>query len=344
MPYAYPLPLLLKIAPAELPRQLAAGLKPLYLILGEEPLGAIEAADAVRVTARKSGFEERVSLVAEPGFQWGRLVAETGTGSLFSTRRVLDLLVPNGKPDAAGGRALAEYAAAPADDVLLLATLPGADRKAASTAWAKAVAQVGVVVECRPLAAAQLPRWIAARLQARGLRVPRGAAALIAEYTEGNPLAAAQAVERLALLATDGAVDLDTVRAAAVDEARFGLFECVDAALGGDGVRTLRMLTRLRDTGSEPTLILWALARELRQLASWRWAEERGRDPPRTWASRRHLVAAAARRRSAGGWQRLLAEAAVVDQVIKGRTAGDPWVRLERLFLALADIPRRRAD
>ncbi len=344
MLHVYPLPPLLKIAPAELPRQLAAGLKPLYLVLGEEPLGAIEAADAVRAAARKSGFDERVSLVAEPGFQWERLAAEVSTGSLFGARRVLDLLVPNGKPDIAGGRALAKYAAAPVEDVLLLATLPGADRKTASTAWAKAVAQAGVVVECRPLKAAQLPRWIAARLKARGLRVPRGAEALIAEYTEGNPLAAAQAVERLALLASDGAVDLESVRAAAVDEARFGLFECVDTALTGDRVRTLRMLARLRDTGSEPTLILWALARELRQLASWRWAEERGGDRPRIWASRRRLVAAAARRRSARGWQRLLAEAAAVDRVIKGRAVGDPWVGLERLFVALADSPRRRAD
>jgi len=39
----------------DLPRQLAKGVAPLYVIHGDEPLLALEAADAVRAAARAAG-------------------------------------------------------------------------------------------------------------------------------------------------------------------------------------------------------------------------------------------------------------------------------------------------
>lgn len=308
------------------------------MILGEEPFTAFEAADAVRVQARRHGFDERVPLFVESGFDWNALAAAGANVSLFGGKRLLDLKLPGGKADAAGSRALIEYAERPPPDALLLVTAPGADRKTGNTAWAKAAARAGVLVECRPLPSARLPRWVAERLRGRGLGVPAEAPALIAEYAQGNPMAAAQAVERLALLARDGRADMGAVREAVVDEARYGLFECIDTALAGDGAAALRMLARLRETGTAPPLVLWNIARELRLLASWAWAQEHRGRTPEVWASRQRLIAAAARRRKAAGWQALLIDAARADLVIKGRAAGEPWTVLERLLLALAGI------
>lgn len=333
----------MRIPPWELPKALASGLESLYVILGEEPLTALEAADTVRAAARRAGFDERVPLFVEPGFDWNRLAVAGATGSLFGGKCLLDLKLPGGKADAAGSRALAEYAAAPQPDTLLLVTAPGAERKTAATAWAKAAARAGVLVECRLPPAAQLPRWVAARLRGRCLTVPAEAPALIAEYAQGNLVAAAQAVERLALLARSGRADLETVREAVVDEARYGLFEFADTALAGDAAGAMRMLVRLGETGTEPPLVLWVLARELRVLAAWSWAREHRGRTPQVWASRRELVARAARRRPARGWQTLLARAAEIDRIIKGRASGDAWVELERLVLAIAGTARAEA-
>nr|HNI24283.1 DNA polymerase III subunit delta [Plasticicumulans sp.] len=56
--------------PEQLAATLARGLKPVYLIHGEEPLQALEAADAVRAAARAQGFSEREVLNADAGFDW----------------------------------------------------------------------------------------------------------------------------------------------------------------------------------------------------------------------------------------------------------------------------------
>ena len=45
-------------------------LVPLYTIHGDEPLLALEAADAIRAAARKQGFAEREVLTVERSFDW----------------------------------------------------------------------------------------------------------------------------------------------------------------------------------------------------------------------------------------------------------------------------------
>ncbi|MGH8128794.1 MAG: DNA polymerase III subunit delta, partial [Gammaproteobacteria bacterium] len=199
-------------------------------------------------------------------------------------------------------------------------------------------------VECKPLSADDLVRWIKARLKARGMEAPQAGIALIADSAQGNLLAAAQAVERLTLLGAQGVVTLDAVREAAVDEARYGLFELADAALAGDGETALRILVRLRETGTASAQVLWVLARDLRLLASLAWARDNGATAPRIWPpSRTQLVTDALRRRRVRGWQALVVEAANIDRVIKGRASGDAWQRLERLLFAMAGARAKAA-
>ncbi|MGA7964560.1 MAG: DNA polymerase III subunit delta, partial [Gammaproteobacteria bacterium] len=274
----------MKLAPPGLTRALDAGLKPLYVILGEEPCAAQEAADRVRAAARAAGYDERVLLFVESGFNWDDLHAEAASGgSLFGNKRLIEVKIANGRIDAAGQAAVAEFAADPPPDTLLLVVVLGADYRTFKSAAARKLAEVGIVIECRPLGADELVRWVKMRLTARGLDVPEAGVALITESAQGNLLAAAQAVERLGLLAEAGPIALETVRAAAVDEARYGLFDLADAALAGETETALRILVRLRETGTAPAQVLWALARDVRLLAGLAWAREHGATPPRIW-------------------------------------------------------------
>lgn len=326
-----------------LSKALGAGLKPVYLILGEEPHAALEAADAVRTAARAQGFEERVVLFVEPGFSWNELYAEGASGgSLFGGKRLIEVKIVNGRIDAAGQSTVAAFAEDPPPDAMLLITVLGADYRSFKAAWAKQMAAHGVVVECRTLGSRELMAWIRARLEQRGLRVPDAGVELIAEQAQGNLHAAAQTIERLGLLGADGRTGLAAVREAAVDEARYGLFDLTDAALAGRIDAALKILVRLRETGSAPEQVLWVLARDLRLLAGLAWSQEHGGKPPQVWPRQRAgHVNAAARRRSARGWQALLVEAARIDCINKGRIRGeDAWQRLERLVYALAGVRR----
>jgi DNA polymerase III subunit delta len=62
-------------------------------------------------------------------------------------------------------------------------------------------------------------------MASRGLNADDAACQFLAERLEGNLLAAAQEIERLALLyGKDSTLDLETLRAAVADSARFDSF------------------------------------------------------------------------------------------------------------------------
>ena len=58
------------------------------------------------------------------------------------------------------------------------------------------------------------------------------------------------------------------------------------------------------------------------------------------WESRQAAYKRALHRHSSPSqWERFVAEAGHVDRIAKGRAAGNAWVALERLLLAVADPP-----
>ena len=256
----------------QLDRHLEGALAPVYLIGGDEPLQVQEARDAIRAAARRQGFDERVVLNAETGFDWGALKAQADTLSLFGDRRVIDLRLATGKPGDAGARALRDYAADPPETNLLLVTLDKFDRGSTSTQWYKALEKAGVAIRTWPVDARQLAGWIRRRAGARGLTLTPAAAEALGERVEGNLLACAQEIDKLHMLHGEARLDVEDVLRAVADSARFDVFDLVDAALAGDGPRTVRILHGLREEGVAPPLVAWALTREIRALA--RMAED----------------------------------------------------------------------
>ena len=126
---------------------LAKTLAPVYAVHGDEPLLALEAADAVRAAARRRGFSEREVFEAGRGFDWSSFRGSLGSLSLFATRKIFELRLPNGKPGTQGGEALAAYCAQPAADTLLLISLPRVDRTTQNAAWFRGVVDAGVLVD-----------------------------------------------------------------------------------------------------------------------------------------------------------------------------------------------------
>ena len=260
----------MKLAPAQLAKHLQGGLAPVYIVSGDDPLLCQEAADAIRSAARQQGFDERQVFSADASFDWGTLLQAGASMSLFAEKRLLELRLPSGKPGDKGAAALIEYCSRPAEDTLLLVSLPKLDGSAQKTKWGKALVEGPQTqfVQIWPVDANQLPQWIRQRLSQAGLSASQDAVELIAARVEGNLLAAAQEVEKLKLMAEEGQITVETVQAAVADSARFDVFGLVDAVLNGDAAHALRMLEGLRGEGVEPPVILWALARELRVLAN----------------------------------------------------------------------------
>ena len=335
-------PRIVKLRLDGLEKRLAGTLAPVWFVTGDEPLLVNEATDAIRRAARAQGFDTRDLFVAERGFDWNRLAEAGQSLSLFSEKRIIDLRLPTGKPGDKGGRAIAELCAQPNDDTLLLVTAPKLDKGGMSTKWVKALDAAGVVLQIWPLEARELPGWIHSRCVDAGLEPDREAVLHLARRTEGNLLAAQQEIDKLALLAPSRAVTVEDVEAAVADSARYNVFKLADEALAGRTDRALRMLGGLRREGVAATLVLWALGRELRQLAAMAEQVAAGAGVPRVlsqfrvWQKREGLFGAALSRVDCQLAYALVVLTERADRAAKGQSGEDPWQLLLRITAALA--------
>lgn len=321
----------MQVKPADLGRQLARGLEPAYLISGDDTLLVEEACDAVLQAARAGGFGERSVLYAEAGFNWNDVVQDAASMSLFAERRVIDVRVPGARFDRDASEVLRRYAEQPPADTLLLIRTTRLDPRQRSSAWFKALDRLGVVVLVWPIGARELPRWLEGRLRDAGLTLDRDALALLADRVEGNLLAAVQEIHKLTLAGLASPVSADALAGVLEDVAHFDTFELVDAVLGGDARRAVRMVRALRQEGVALFQILGALTAQLRRAASG----DGGRMPPR----RQRLQSAfLGRIGGAGAIERVLAECALVDAQGKGQLPGDAWLALEDLLLRLCGV------
>jgi DNA polymerase-3 subunit delta len=330
------------------PDQLAAHLKqnllPVYFVHGDEPLQVTECADLIRTVARQQGYTDRQVFSVEPGFDWESLRAEADSLSLFAEQRLLELRMPTGKPGDKGGRALRSYTDQLPADTLLLITSGKLEPAARRSKWVQSLEAAGASIAVWPIDAGHLPAWINRRMRDKGLQPDAEAVQIMADRVEGNLMACAQEIEKLCLLQEPGPVSATTVNDAVVRSARYDVFGLVDAALSGQVARSQKMLSGLRAEGVDPTVVLWALSRELRSLAPM--AAELKKSVAisqvlatgRVWDKRKAAVTAALTRISHNKTQSLLRRCGQLDRVIKGRAAGSSWDELLQLTLQIAGV------
>jgi DNA polymerase-3 subunit delta len=327
----------------ELQRHLSRSLAALYVIHGDEPLQSLEAADAIRAAAREKDYAEREVLAVERGFDWNQLLVSGASLSLFSSKKLIELRIPGGKPGTEGAAAIVQYCSAPAPDVLTIVTLPKLDRRAQDAAWFKALTRDGVLINTFQVERAQLPQWIAGRLARQKQKADRETLQFLADSVEGNLLAAHQEIQKLGLLFPPGELAFDPVCSAVLNVARYDAFKLNEAMLAGDKARLARMLDGLKNEGEAPPKILWVLAEEIRAVAKVQAGMAQGEDLQqlyrnnRVWGGvRQQQVTEAARRLKSAALGQALRHAARIDRTIKGLARGDVWDELLQLCLRFA--------
>ncbi|MCX7557009.1 DNA polymerase III subunit delta [Xanthomonadaceae bacterium JHOS43] len=311
------------------------------LLASSEPLLLLEAADSVRSRARALGYAERSVFDVDTGFDWSDVTMGFSSLSLFASRRLVEVRLPTGKPGKEGGEVLASFAEDPAPDVILLVQAAQWSR-AHETAWVKSIEKTGWFVPMWPVKPAELPRWIGQRLSSRGLRADAQATAMLAERVEGNLLAAAQEVDKLALLHPGATLDAATMQSLVADSARYDIFGLVDAALAGDAAHALRILAGLRGEGAQiPGMLSW-VASQIVILVKLADTAARGGNLAQAmqkaglWQSKEQAFKRALARGGLPDFERLMVACASLDRLSKGRSEGDPWREMERLIVGLA--------
>lgn len=333
----------MKLTQTQLAQHLTKTLAPLYLISGDEFLLVQETIETILAAAQHQGFSERTTITPESGTDWKKLIyPETHTISLFSAKRVIQFNASNAKFNATNGKALEAYALKPAPETILIVQSPKLESSIEKTAWYQSVIKHGVVIPVWPISSEQLPGWIMQRSKKYRITLSKEAALWLATQMEGNLLALDQEMEKLALLKPDGTVDRKMLESACTDNAHFDIFNLVDSALLGHTERSLRILDNLAAEDTEPTLVLWALTRELRMLSDIHTGLSEGASLPqlfakfRLWEKRQPAVNACLRRHKRTKLWDLLLTASTIDHIIKGNQPGNPWDELQKLVIGIS--------
>ena len=334
----------MRLKPEQLGQHLKQGLKPLYIISGDEPLLTQELGDQIRAAARHQGFDEREVHNVDAKFDWGTLLESANAMSLFSSRKLIEIQLPSGKPGDKGGKALIALLEQANPDNLFLLVLPKVDKGTQNSKWFKTLDKVGAFIAHWPIERSQLPGWIANRMRGYQMSADREALALLADRTDGNLLAAAQEIEKLRMLGNPQ-ITLDDIENSVGDASRYDVFALSEAALKGDSVRSLHILSVLQAEGLHALQPLAILANDIRLLMSFSQLTANGLPEDKAlqqlkvfWPKKQGQIKGAARRLSLKNVQQSLILCKQIDFACKGLLQDDAWRLLSQLVIKLCGL------
>ncbi len=337
----------MRLTQAQLAPHLKQGLQSIYVLIGDEPLAQRESLDAIRAEAISQGYDERTSLIVERNFNWQQVQNFGQSISLFSSRRLLELNIPNGKPGLEGGKALQALTAKALPDTTIIIILPTLERDAKNSAWFAALESHAQLISLNEVDAASLPKWIAGRLAQHGQYTSQQTLEFLAHQVEGNLLAANQEVEKLSLLYPQGELSEETVREAVLNVSRYDAFQLGEAVLAGDAERATRILQGLQDEGETAVAVMNPLIWVLRPLVRIKQAEMHGANlasamtSARIYGDKQTLVKRAISRFSLRQLEAALQKLADIDKMANGVMLGDAWLEISRLCFGLAKVRAR---
>jgi|TARA_B110000908_G_scaffold133211_1_gene157029 DNA polymerase-3 subunit delta len=338
----------MQLAQAQLQQHLNKTLSPIYVLMGDEPLGQSECLDAIRQAARKDGAEERTNFIIERNFNWQSIQQFGQALSLFASKRMLEISIPNGKPGVEGGKALAALAENIIPDTTTIIILPTLAREVKKSIWFSKLQSAATVIELNDIAPTQLPQWIAKRLAQQNQSADNASLEFMAHQVEGNLLAAHQEIQKLGLLYPEGEISAEDIQAGVLNVSRYDAFKLGEAVLAGNPERTSRILQGLQDEGEQPVAVMNPLIWVLRPLVRVKRAQANGESinsamtSARIYGNRQQQTKDALSRLSLPQLEAALQKLCDIDRIAKGIMVGDAWLELSRLCFGLARIRSRR--
>jgi len=317
----------------------------LFLLLGDDVWAREEALRRIEAALRELDPALDRTVVYGDEANPDELAVSLGTGSLFGSRRLVIVRRCEALPAAAYERLLPLLLRLPASVCAVLAGTALDGRMKA----AKALLEAASAWEFALPGAADMPRWVAERAAALGVRLAGSAGQTLLDMVGTDPMTLQTELEKLALYADGRTVTPETVRevaSIAIPHAAEGaIFQLVEAVAEGRPVAALSVLHDLLSVGEAPLVILSLIGRQYRLILA---ACGLPAGTPRAVAARElgippapaQRVLAQARAIGVQGAVRGLRRVLQADMAIKKGL--EPRLVLETLVVALSVVDRRQ--
>ena len=309
-----------------------------WLLHGDEPLLEQNLTLKFKQYWQQQDIERQRFDINSAG-DWRDVFNALNSLSLFSTQLAVEV---HGsiKPDNSVLPTLQQFIQSPADNLLLM-VMPRQDHTAQKTRFYQIVDANGIVV---PLVI-QNERERQAILEDEaaqfGLKLQADAWQLLLSQTENNLFAAQQTLLKLRDIqdgTQQGTINAETLHLSLNEQSRYSSFDLVDAALQGDAMQAVKILNFLLESGEADSLILWALARDMRLLMQ---LQEQPNQYQKLgiWQNRVRLFQQALKHlkpQHTHNWPALLQR---MDEAIKGVSEENPHDLLLQITLSLCGKP-----
>lgn len=254
----------MKLSLTQLPQQLQT-LAPLYVIASAEPLLAQEASDLIYQAAQQAGFQDRIWISPAHKEDWEYVGNLHDNLDLFSQQQIVHLHLPNGKPSQYGIQQLQRYIQKPNANQLLIINVDKIDKALLSSRWFTQLEQAGVLIAIWPLSAPELTTWLRKRAEHYQIQFEPTAWTELQNRTQGNLLAAEQALQQLALFPQP--IKQAELQALIANQAQYAIIDFVQHLLQHRYQECLTLLQYLQNAAVEPTWIIWQLAMQIRRAS-----------------------------------------------------------------------------
>jgi len=265
----------MKIYHNQLSKTLQQGFKPVWLVFGDEPWQKNNSLAAIKEHAKIQGFSEVIRFSTDPSFDWQQLLDEYQSLSLFASQRIIEVELTTVKVGDSGNKALLALAErleqdfnsghAP-QDVIFIFHGAKLDGPSANRKWFKSLTQLGCYLPLYDIELKSMPQWLNNQARQLQLSISPELNALLIELFEGNLLALAQELEKLALLFGSQPIGIEQAEPLILKQAKFNPFQVIDALLQGDCAKCITMLDQLQQEGMAPAQLMWVFHKEISQL------------------------------------------------------------------------------
>lgn len=321
----------MKIHSKDLRELVLKKLSPIYTFFAEESIQLSKLTDVVLLNAKNSGFNEKITYVVSKDMDWSFLNSNNENLDLFSSKKIIEIKLLGLGPGNKGSKALKEYSLNLDLNKLLIVSAEGLDKKSQSSAWVKALEEKGIMAVESPISLSSMPKWIQSQAEELNMIIKNEAAQLLSEKTEGNLLATNQELIKLSLLYPNVDIDIKEMEDSISNASRYGIFDLSSAFISGNKSRTFKIIESLKSEGTQPTLILWALTKEINNL--YKVMQDNSTKNIRGPGHYLEALNKRVNKLSKNKIKQSLVEIAEIDASIKGLSSKNPWQAIRDLAI-----------
>ena len=322
-----------------LAQQIHKKIAPLYVLTGQEHYLLEESLNTIKSAIKKSYEHDEKIISIQSTEDWTTVLEEANSYSLFSDTVLLNIFYDKKSIDATGKKILTEYLKMINSRCFIIIRAPNIPAK--QLQWLYNSEYV-VLVVAYPLNTELMKHWIANQFKKNSLNFEQQVPDLIHQYTQGNMLACAQVIEKIALSnPPHSQINSQQALEHLSDQCSHSLFELIEACLMGQADKAIHILRQAANDKTEVTLVLWMLTQEIRILLQLSFALRQNTDfktacnQLRIWPQRINLYQSTIKRLNNPTLEQLLHYCKSIDEQIKSNLNTQVWNALENLTLSL---------